>query len=270
VLIIPGSGPTDHDGNSPRGLNAAPYRLLAEGLAARAITTVRIDKRGMFTSAAATTDANAVTIPDYVSDVQAWIATIRARTGASCVWLLGHSEGGLVAMAAAQNQSDVCGLVLVATAGRPMGEVLREQLRRKISNAPVLNEAMAAIDSLEAGKRVDTSSMHPRLMPLFNPQLQGFLVSAFAYDPAHLLAGYRKPVLILQGQRDVQVSEADANLLQRAAPRAVLVLLPDTNHVLKSVGSDDLRANMATYSDPNLPLAPGVVGAIADFLTAAH
>src|ERR1700733_206639 len=77
ILIIPGSGPTDRDGNSPAGVLAATYRLLAEGLAAHGIATVRIDKRGMFGSAAATADANAVTINDYVSDVQAWTRVLR-------------------------------------------------------------------------------------------------------------------------------------------------------------------------------------------------
>jgi len=111
ILIIPGSGPTDRDGNNPAGVLAAPYRLLAEGLAAQGVTSVRIDKRGMFGSAAATADANAVTIPDYVTDVQTWSRVIRERTKRSCVWLLGHSEGGLIAMAAARNP-DVCGLLL--------------------------------------------------------------------------------------------------------------------------------------------------------------
>ena len=130
VLIIPGSGPTDRDGNSPTGILAASYRLLAEGLAAHGVTSVRIDKRGMFGSAAATADANSVTIPDYVADVQAWTRVIRQRTKTSCVWLLGHSEGGLVAMVAAKNP-DVCGLLLVAAPGKPMGEILREQLVRR-------------------------------------------------------------------------------------------------------------------------------------------
>ena len=64
VLIIPGSGPTDRDGNSAGGVLAAPYRLLAEALAARGVTTVRIDKRGLAGSAGATPDGTAVTIDD--------------------------------------------------------------------------------------------------------------------------------------------------------------------------------------------------------------
>jgi fermentation-respiration switch protein FrsA (DUF1100 family) len=97
--------------------------------------------------------------------------------------------------------------------------------------------------------------------------VQGFLISAFGYDPAQLLRGYAKPVLIVQGRRDIQVSEADARLLARADPQASLVLLADVNHVLKSVASDDRKANLATYGDPERPLAPGVVDAIAGFLS---
>ena len=268
ILIIPGSGPIDRDGNSAGGILAAPYRLLAEALVARGVTTVRIDKRGLAGSIGATPDGNAVTISDYVTDVHAWTTVIRQETRASCVWLLGHSEGGLVAMAAAKNQPDICGLILVSTAGRPMGEVLREQFKANPANAPLLDQALPAIDDLEAGKRVDTTNMRPPLLRIFNPKVQGFLINAFSYDPSELLKGYPKPVLILQGLRDLQVRETDANILKEADPRAVLALLPDVNHVLKAVSSDDRAANIATYSNAGLPLAPGVVSAIRDFLTA--
>jgi pimeloyl-ACP methyl ester carboxylesterase len=270
ALIVPGSGPTDRDGNNPLGIRAATYKLLAQDLAARGITTVRIDKRGMFGSATAVPDANAVTIADYVADVDNWVAAVRERTGAQCVWLIGHSEGGLVAMAAAKEghggQHGVCGLVLLAVPGRPLGTVLRDQLRANPANAPLLGQATAAIDALEAGRRVDAAGLHPALRPLFGPQVQGFLISAFSYDPRELLAGCPQPVLIVQGQRDIQVGEADARLLKDAAPRATLVLVPDANHVFKRVASADPAANMAAYADPGLPLAPGVAGPIADFI----
>lgn len=126
ALIIPGSGPTDRDGNNPLIGNAATYRLLAEGLSEQGIASVRIDKRGMFGSRAAVPDPNAVTVPDYVSDVASWVSAIRTGTGVSCVWLIGHSEGGLVALASADNVEGVCGLVLLATGGRPFGEVIRQ------------------------------------------------------------------------------------------------------------------------------------------------
>lgn len=72
VLIVPGSGPTDRDGNNPLGVTSAAYRVLAEALAERGIGSLRIDKRGMFASAAAIPDPNDVTIAAYAEDVAAW------------------------------------------------------------------------------------------------------------------------------------------------------------------------------------------------------
>jgi len=266
ILMIPGSGPTDRDGNNPLGVRAAPYRLLAEGLAGQGIGSVRIDKRGMFGSQGAVTDANAVTIDDYVLDTGAWVDAIRARTGDRCVWLLGHSEGGLVALAAAAKVDHLCGLVLVATAGRPLGDVLKEQLHANPANAPLLGAADQAIDELSGGRRVDAAKLPPALAPLFNPAVQGFLISTFVLDPSVLAGKITMPLLIVQGQRDLQVSVADAQRLKQAAPRATLVTLPDTNHVLKHVGSDERSANLAAYAATDLPLAPGVVDGIARFV----
>jgi pimeloyl-ACP methyl ester carboxylesterase len=266
ILMVPGSGPVDRDGNSPQGLKAASLRLLAEGLAANGIATVRIDKRGMYASGAATPDANAVTISGYAADVQSWATSIRHQTGAKCIWVLGHSEGGLVALAAGRAGSDICGLVLVSAAGRPIGAVLAEQLKANPANAPILDQALSAIAELEAGRHVDPAKLSPALLPLFRPAVQNFLIDEMALDPAKLIASFHKPVLILQGERDIQVSVEDAQLLKQANPAAKLVLLPDTNHVLKTVSSDDRGTNVATYADPSLPLAPNVVSSIADFV----
>ncbi len=265
VLIIPGSGPTDRNGDSPMGIKASTYRLLAEGLAAEGIATLRIDKRGLFGSAAAIPDPDAVTIGAYAQDVNTWTAVLRQRTGTPCAWLLGHSEGGLVALAAAHAEA-VCGLILVATPGRPLGETLREQLRANPANAPILAEAERAIDRLEAKQPVDAANMHPALVPLFRPSVQGFLIDAFAYDPAALLADVEKPVLILQGGRDLQVPVTDAERLKAAKPDATLRLIADANHVLKTVAGDDLAANLATYGDPDLPLADGINASIVTFI----
>lgn len=263
VLIVPGSGPTDRDGNNPYGVTAAPYRLLAEALAARGIATVRIDKRGMFGSKAAVADPNAVTIADYAADVHAWVKAIRARTGASCVWVLGHSEGGLVALAAAQSPADLCGLILVATAGRPVGAVMRGQFAANPANAPLQSQFDAIMTALETGKPVDPAQRHPGLANVFPPQLDAYWRSLLSYDPAKLIAAYAGKVLIVQGTRDIQVSVADAPALTAAQPHAALALVDGANHVLKHVATDDRQANLATYGDPSLPLADGIVVPIA-------
>lgn len=266
VLIIPGSGPTDRDGNNPLGVTAAPYRLLAEALAEGGVASVRIDKRGMFGSKAAIPDANAVTIADYAADVHSWAKSIRTTTGAKCVWVLGHSEGGLVALAAGQNPQDICGLILVSTAGRPLGAVVRDQLRANPANAPILPQAEAALSALETGKPVDRARLHPALAQMFPPQLDDYWRGILSQDPAKLAAGYKGPLLIVQGTRDLQVSVADAEALAAAQPRARLERVDGANHVLKRVASDDRGANLATYADASLPLADGVVGPILSFV----
>jgi len=266
VLIVPGSGPTDRDGNNPLGVRAFSYRLIAEGLAARGIRSVRIDKRGMFGSNRAIPDANAVTIEDYAADIHTWAATIRETMRVACVWVLGHSEGGLSALVAAQKSDGICGLLLVSTTGRPLGDVLREQIAANPANAPIGQQAEATIAKLEAGQRVEEGDINPSLRPLFRPEVQDFLASTFALDPAKLIAAYKGPVLILQGLRDIQVGRVDAERLHHSRPDADLVLVPDANHVLKAVASDDRAANIATYQDPDSPLAEGVIEAIAGFV----
>src|SRR5215475_10477277 len=123
AVIIPGSGPTDRDGNNPLGVTAASYRLLAQALAAKGVSTIRIDKRGMFGSRAAAADADNVRMSDYAADMRAWMQEARKRASTPCPWLIGHSEGSLIALFTVQQPEGICGLVLVAVAGSKMGEI---------------------------------------------------------------------------------------------------------------------------------------------------
>lgn len=265
ALIIAGSGPTDRDGNSPLGVRAGTYRLLAEGLADRGIATLRFDKRGVAASAAAAAREEDLRFETYVDDVRAWAEKLRAEVKADCVWLLGHSEGALVAQVAARDNPRVCGLILVAGAGRKAGDILRDQLSRAMpadAQAPV----WAALTELEAGRTVADPPPPPGL---FRPSVQPYLISWFKYDPAELLRAYPGPALILSGSTDIQASAADADRLAAAQPRAKQVRLEGVNHVLKAAPADR-AANIATYADPALPLAPGVVDAVAAFITSPH
>ena len=97
VIIVPGSGLIDHNGNSPLGINASSYSYLAAGLAEAGLASIRIDKRGMFASASASVDPNAVTIDDYAEDLNSWINQAAKISDNKCAWVLGHSEGALVA-----------------------------------------------------------------------------------------------------------------------------------------------------------------------------
>ncbi|OUI81018.1 hydrolase [Gluconobacter sp. DsW_056] len=260
VLMIPGSGPTDRDGNSALGQKPATLRQIADGLAAHGISSVRIDKRGMFGSKQAVADGNHVTIADYAADVRNWIAVIRARTGARCVWLAGHSEGGLVALASVQGQADICGLILLSTPGRRLGEVLRAQLHAIPSAKTVLPQIDATIDALEAGQHVDVQTLHPGLRGMFHPLVQDFMIDLFHHDPAALLKAYHGPVLIVQGGEDRKVSAADdLSLLKAADPGATVVLLPSVIHPLADLGT-------VPAADGSLLLDGAVVPDIAEFI----
>jgi pimeloyl-ACP methyl ester carboxylesterase len=261
ILMLAGSGPTDRNGNSLPALHGDTYRLMAEGLAARGIASLRVDKRGVGQSAAAMTAEADLRIGTYADDAKAWAAELRKETGMRCVWLLGHSEGALIAELAAQNTLGICGLIMVSGAGHNLGDIVTTQTQSAPSE---LRQKIAEIiAALRKGQTV--ADVPPPLMPLFRPSVQPYWISEINLDPPALLKNIKLPVLIMQGDTDIQVSVEDAKLLAAATPDAKLLILPGVNHVLK-VAPIDRAANIATYANPNLPLAPGVVDAVADFV----
>ena len=264
VVIIPGSGPTDRDGNSAAfGMASDTYRMLAEALAAEGIASLRIDKRGFYGSAAAIDDPNDVTIAEYAQDARNWV--VEASTMAPCVWIAGHSEGGLVAMVAATEAPEpLCGLILLATGGRPIGQIMIEQLGKNPANAPLMPEIKAVVADLEAGRSRDPDTLTPVLRPLFSAGLQRYMIDLFSYNPVEVAGQWSGPTLILQGTADIQIQTLDADLLEAAMPQAVRMDLPGATHMLKPDVPDQ---PLATYTDPTLPLHAEVVPAIVDFLS---
>jgi pimeloyl-ACP methyl ester carboxylesterase len=263
AVILPGSGPTDRDGNSGQfGIRASTYRLLAEGLAERGVASIRIDKRGIGDSTAAATSEADLRFNTYADDARAWAAEAAAKTGQPCAWLIGHSEGALVALAAvADHNHKICGLVLLSGAGRPAATVLREQLAALPE--PLKTHAYDALSELESGRTV--ANPPAELAAVFRPSVQPYMISWLALDPAQLAAAYDGPIFIGQGATDLQVNVADAEAIKAAQPRATLTIWDGVNHVLK-IAPAERTANIATYMDPALPLAPGVVETVADFI----
>ncbi|WP_292051761.1 MULTISPECIES: alpha/beta hydrolase [unclassified Brevundimonas] len=265
AVIIPGSGPTDRDGNNPLGVRNASLKQLAEGLAEQGIATVRIDKRGIAQSRAAGPDEASLSFTNMAEDARNWAKLAIEQTGARCAWLIGHSEGALVAQSAAsQADTPVCGLLLLSGSGRPAGVVLREQLAPQLPPA-LMAEADAALTELEAGRTLDNPP--PALAALFRPSVQPYMISWLALDPAALASNYDGPIFIGQGTTDIQTSVTDARALSEAQPRSTLKLWDGINHVLTEA-PEDRAANIATYGNPEAKIAPQVVEDVSAFIKA--
>jgi pimeloyl-ACP methyl ester carboxylesterase len=257
AVILNGSGSANRDGKSGDNGGRNTYQAIAQSLADKNISTLRYDKRGIGESAAAMKREDDITLTLMAADADAVAAELQHRLGTRCVWLIGHSEGGLVALAAAQDNPGICGLVLLASPGRPSDKILHEQLDR---NLPAEDKpaAFAVLDNLAAGRPL--GDVPPKLKSLFRPSLEAYWRSEEAVDPAALAAKLKIPVLILQGDADVQISLADAQALARARPDATLKIEAGVNHSQR-VAKDD------PGSGP-MPLAPGLVDTIAGFIKA--
>lgn len=261
VLIIAGSGPTDRDGNSPLlpGKNNSLLQL-AESLAQHGIASLRYDKRGVAQSAHSLQREESLVFEQNSADARVWLLWLYEK-GYRRIYIAGHSEGSLVAIQAAQ-QFPISGLISLCGAGRPIQEILREQL----SNLPasLKNTANEYLDSLAAGHRIAQPALP--LFTLFRPSVQGYMISWMKLDPAKMLAQLDIPSLILQGDKDIQVQVIDAQQLANAAASAQLHIIPHMNHVLKAVMSDNPQENISTYSDPSKPLMPALIQYLIEFI----
>ena len=252
VLINSGSGPIDRNGNAIQlGLHTDCYRLLAVNLAKRGIASLRYDKRGAGEDAILGLFESRLKFETFVSDAASWGRKLRADKRFSTLIVIGHSEGSLIGMLAAE-EIPADGYVSLEGAGEPIQDLILKQLKPQLP--PALYRASETIvDNLKQGR--NTYTVPQELQSLFRPSVQPFLISWFRYNPAEEIAKLKIPALIVQGERDLQVSKADALALAKADPRAELVLIPNMNHVLKDVGASG-QANLAAYKDPSLPLDP--------------
>lgn len=264
VLLHSGSGPTDRDGNNPLlpGPNDS-LRMVAEALARNGIASVRYDKRGIGASALPVWKESDLRLDDYIGDASAWLRKLRADPRFSRVVMAGHSEGAQIAAEACkQGGADAC--VLIAGAGHPLDDILRDQLKDKLP-PPLYAENERILVSLKAGKPVD--KVPQPLMTLYHPSVQPYLISSLRHDPRAAVAALTMPVLILQGTSDIQVQESEAKELAKAAPRAKLVVVDGMNHLLKMVGKDE-ALQQKSYGSPELPVSPQLIDALSGFVKA--
>ncbi len=265
VLILAGSGPTDRDGNNPDGGRNDSLKRLAWVLAKHNIASVRYDKRGVAASRPATPDERNLSVEGYVDDAVAWSQKLKSDPRFGPLILLGHSEGALIATLAAP-RADAAALISLSGSARPVDQVIREQLARSLP-PPLMLRSNQILDSLKAG-HTDADVPAP-LQPIFRPSVQPYLISLFRQDPAKAFAQLKMPTLIVQGSNDMQVGVGDAQALKAAKPDAELVVIEGMNHVMRIVPAD-VKRQLASYKDPNLPLAAELGGKLIEFIDGLH
>lgn len=260
VLLIAGSGSTDHDGNGPQA-KPATLKKLAEQLAERKIATLRYDKRGAGGWKPEFGKPEDFRFKDYVDDAVSLVNYLKSSGKFARVVVVGHSEGGLVAILTAR-QVQIDRLVLLVTAARRQGDLVKAQLEKKQIPPEILDPILRAIDSIMAGQIVDPP---PRGLSIA-PAMQPSLASAFTVDPIDPLKSIDRPTLIVGGGRDLQVARLDFIALSAASPLAKMLWLPDMNHVLVDV--TDENDNLAAYNQPERAIDTVMVDAVAAFIQA--
>jgi pimeloyl-ACP methyl ester carboxylesterase len=260
VLIIAGSGPTDRNGNNSMMINNS-LQYLAEGLTEMGISSLRFDKRGIGESVEAGLKEEDLRFETYINDVISWVSFLKNEKKFSDVIICGHSEGALIGMIASK-LSSVDKYISLAGAGLPAADIIRNQLE----NQPpmVKDAAFPILDSLENGLNVQNVPFF--LSSLFRPTIQDYVISWFKYNPVNEINELSIPVMIIQGGTDIQVSIDNAELLQKIKPNATYLFIEQMNHILKKAPAER-TANIATYSDPKLPVVPELIHGIAAFVS---
>jgi uncharacterized protein len=259
ALIHPGSGPTDRDGNQPVMVRTDGLKMLAEALAAKGVATLRIDKR-MVGESPKLQEAD-LRPEQYADDVVAWVGLLRKDKRFDRVSIMGHSEGSLIGLMATSG-AKIDAFVSLCGPGESIGPTLRAQLKKGLPKEQY-EASEKVIAELEAGRTVKE---YPKeLVGLFRPSVQPYLISLLKSDSAKLIASLDMPVLIVSGAADVQVPPEHGKKLAAANKKAKLVTIEKMSHTLKLVEVEKDQA--ASYTDPKRPLAPGLVDAVAEFLT---
>src|ERR1039457_5079453 len=258
AVLVHGSGPNDRDETVG---GAKVFKDLAEGLASRGIVVLRYEKRTLQNRARLAGIANFTVQQETVDGAVRAIALVRAQAevNGARVFVIGHSLGAYVAPRIAEQDGKLAGLVLMAGNARPVEELMVEQVTYMGITGGQLDNAkafQAKVKKLEPG---DEDS------PALGGGRVAYWVDLKGYDPATAAKKLGIPMLILQGERDYQVTMADFAMWKTAVGSAkgvVMMSYPALNHLFVAGEGKSLPAE---YAKPG-HVAPAVIDDIAKFV----
>lgn len=258
VILIAGSGPTDRDGNQKMMPNNS-LKLLAEAVANNGIAVYSYDKRIFAQMAAGQLDEASLSFDNFIDDAKAVLLYFRNQKKYHTITIAGHSEGALIGMVAANGNADA--YISIAGAGRPIDEVLVEQIGKQ---APFLKEEVEKdLATLKSGTTFELKNQ--MLASLFRPSVQPYMISWIKYHPQTEIKKLHIPTLLINGDKDIQVSVNDAQLLQQAKSDAQLKIIFNMNHIFKEIKGDDTE-NKASYTNPDLPISKELPSVLTAFI----
>lgn len=259
AIIIQGSGPTDRDGNQKNLINNS-LKYLAEGLYHKEIASFRYDKRFVKLVLEGNFDESEVDFNDFIKDAINVVDHFKEDQRFSEIIIIGHSQGSLVGMMAAQ-EKNVSKFISLAGAGQEIDDVVIDQLQKQ---SPALVEnARKSFDDLRVNGVAQNYS--PFLASIFRASLQAFMISWMNYNPQIEIAKLSIPVLIINGDNDFQVQVSEAEKLKSVKPNADLVIIPNMNHIFKEI-KGDLEENQKSYNNEELPVMKKLIKSIKLFI----